>query len=68
MNSVAFHPDGNCVAAGTGDHHVKVWDIRVNKLLQHYTAHNGAVNSVAFHPSGYYLLSGASDNTLKVSA
>ena len=44
----------------------QVWDIRVNKLLQHYTAHSGAVNSVAFHPSGNYLLSASSDNTLKV--
>lgn len=45
---------------------LQVWDIRVNKLLQHYTAHTGAVNSVTFHPSGNYLLSAASDNTLKV--
>ena len=86
VNSVAFHPDGNCIAAGTADHLVKVrwlqkcrlssskvacvaqvWDIRVNKLLQHYTAHSGAVNSVAFHPSGSYLLSAASDNTLKAN-
>lgn len=86
VNSVAFHPDGNCVAAGTADHLIKVgpiwgrrrscewgvlsrvqvWDLRVNKLLQHYTAHSGAVNSVTFHPSGNYLLSASSDNTLKV--
>ena len=24
VNSVAFHPDGNCIAAGTADHYVKV--------------------------------------------
>ena len=24
VNSVAFHRDGNCIAAGTADHYVKV--------------------------------------------
>lgn len=47
--------------------HLQVWDIRVNKLLQHYTAHSGAVNGVTFHPSGNYLLSASSDNSLKVN-
>ena len=36
VQTVAFHPDGNCIAAGTTDNVVKIWDIRVNKLLQHY--------------------------------
>ena len=51
----------------TMSNHVQIWDIRVNKLLQHYSAHNGSVNSLAFHPSGSYLLTAANDNTLKVS-
>ena len=31
-----FHPNGTCIAAGGTDSTVKVWDIRMNKLLQHY--------------------------------
>ena len=35
-HSVAFHPSGTCIAAAGTDSTVKVWDIRMNKLLQHY--------------------------------
>jgi len=37
VNCVAFHPSGTCIAAASTDSTVKVWDIRSNKLLQHYT-------------------------------
>lgn len=33
---VDFHPSGTCIAAGSTDHSVKVWDIRTHKMLQHY--------------------------------
>ena len=35
-NTVAFHSDGNCIGVGTTDSVVKIWDIRVHRLLQHY--------------------------------
>ena len=35
-NAVSFHPDGNCIAIGTTDNSIKIWDIRVNRLLQYY--------------------------------
>ena len=80
-SAIAFHPDGNCIGVGTTDNVVKIWDVRVNRLLQHYqgtahivcyvtvpvvAAHDGPVNSIAFHSSGNYLLSGSNDGTLKV--
>ena len=34
--SVQFHPDGTCVAAGSADGTINIWDIRMKKLLQHY--------------------------------
>ena len=37
VNHAAFHPSGTCIAAASTDSTVKVWDIRTNKLLQHYT-------------------------------
>lgn len=37
MNHVDFHPSGTCIASAGTDSTVKVWDIRTNKLLQHYT-------------------------------
>jgi centriolar protein POC1 len=51
VTSVAFHPDGTCVAAGAADNTVKVWDIRTNKLLQHYLPHS----QVILHSNGRVL-------------
>ena len=66
MNSVMFHPSGSCIAAGNSDSTIKIWDIRINKLLQHYQTHTDEVNSVCFHPSGNLLISASSDSTLKI--
>ena len=35
-----FHPSGNCIAACGDDRSTRIWDIRTNKLLQHYTVRN----------------------------
>jgi len=66
VNSVAFHPSGTFIAAGSTDSTVKIWDIRTNKLIQHYTSHTQAINSVSFHPCGNYLLTASNDSTLKI--
>jgi WD40 repeat protein len=66
INSVAFHPSGTFVAAGGTDSTVKVWDIRTNKLIQHYASHSQPINCVAFHPCGNYLLTASNDSTLKI--
>lgn len=67
VNAVAFHPDGTAIASASADQTIKVWDLRTQRLLQHYPAHTESVNCISFHPSGGYLLSGSNDNTLKVS-
>ena len=66
VTSVAFNPDGTCIAAGSADNTVKLWDVRSRQLLQHYAAHDDSVNSVRFHPSGHYLLSTSTDSTIKI--
>jgi len=66
VNSVAFHPGSTFIAAGCTDSTVKIWDIRTNKLIQHYTSHTQSINSVAFHPCGNYLLTASNDSTLKI--
>jgi len=66
VNDVTFHPDGLCVAACSSDNTIKIWDIRMNQLLQHYAAHQDAVNSISIHPSGDYMVSASSDMTTKV--
>jgi centriolar protein POC1 len=66
VNSVKFHPDGTCVASGSQDRTIKIWDIRSQRLIQHYDAHSGDVTEIGFHPNGRYLLSSSNDSTLKI--
>jgi WD40 repeat protein len=66
VNSVRFHPDGTCIASGSDDKKIKIWDTRSNRLIQHYDAHSAAVSSISFHPSGNYLLSTGLDGLIKI--
>ena len=65
-HALAFHPSGACVGVATSDSKVKVYDVRVMKLQQLYSAHTGPVSQVAFHPSGNYLVSASQDGTMKL--
>lgn len=66
VNSVLFHKEDNCIASGSSDKTIKMWDIRSHLLIQHYAAHEAPVTSLSLHPSGYYLLSASRDSTLKI--
>lgn len=61
-----FHPNGWCIGVGLSSGVVKLYDVRVLKLLQHYGEHSDSVTKISFHPSGKYLLSTSSDSTVKV--
>jgi hypothetical protein len=54
--SVSFHPDGNYLAVGSENRHIKIWDMRSQKLVQDYLLPS-AVTSLDFHPSGVVLAS-----------
>lgn len=54
--SVCFHPDGNYLAVGSENRHIKIWDMRSQKLAQDYLLPT-AVTSLDFHPSGVVLAS-----------
>ena len=50
MNHVDFHPSGTCIASASTDGSIKLWDIRMNKILQHHagTALCVCANVLAF--------------------
>jgi WD40 repeat protein/serine/threonine protein kinase len=67
VNSLAFSPDGEYIAAACGDGAVKVWNIKTRKVVQPLLdAHPDAVFSVAIHPHGKHLASVGSDQRVKV--
>ncbi|BCL37395.1 hypothetical protein NSMS1_38420 [Nostoc sp. MS1] len=66
VSSVAFSPDGQTLASGSGDETIKIWNVSTGRLLQTLTGHSKYVSSVAFSPDGQTLASGSQDKTIKL--
>uniref|UniRef100_A0A5S6QUN7 WD_REPEATS_REGION domain-containing protein n=1 Tax=Trichuris muris TaxID=70415 RepID=A0A5S6QUN7_TRIMR len=63
---VEFHPHGFYVAACGVDKPVRLWDLRMLRLIQVYNEHTDAVTATHFHPSGFFLSTCSMDNTVKL--
>jgi WD40 repeat protein len=75
VRSVAFSPDGQRLATGSGGYNhlkkqsygeVKVWEARTGQQLLTIKGHTHVVYSVAFGPDGQRLATGSEDKTVKV--
>ncbi len=64
VNSVAFSPDGKCLASASKDKTVILWDVDSRKAIAPLKGHKGAVYSVAFSPDGKRLASASGDKTV----
>ena len=66
IHSLAFSPDGNCLACGDFDGDIRLWDARTHQLLSILKGHANWVQAVAYHPVRPLLASGSFDCTVKL--
>ncbi len=64
--SLSFSPDGQYLAAGSGDLYTRVWKVSDGTMNQSGVKNTGPVQSVAYSPDGTMLASGSEDKTVQV--
>ncbi|VEU23449.1 DEKNAAC104492 [Brettanomyces naardenensis] len=63
VNSMAFEPVSNVLAAGYSDGSIKIWDLTSSSVVMSLQGHRSAVTILKFDRSGTRLISGSRDTT-----
>jgi WD40 repeat protein len=66
IHSVAFSPDGHCLASGDFNGDIRLWDARTHQLQSILKGHTNWVQAVTFSPDGQTLASGSFDYTVRL--
>lgn len=66
--SLAFSPNGQCLASSGLDHSIWLWDWQTGACRQQLKGHRSNVWSIAISPDGRWLVSGSYDRTIRVWA
>jgi WD40 repeat protein/serine/threonine protein kinase len=66
VGSVAFSPDGQCLASAGRDGTTILWDTKPGQPIHTLRGHKGSIRHVAFDPSGDRLVTCGEDQTVRV--
>ncbi len=66
IRSVCFSPDGNFLATGAEDRHIRIWDIANGRIKFKLTGHEQDIYSLDWSKDGKVVVSGSGDHTIKV--
>ena len=64
VTSVAFHPGGRLLVAGSEDASYILWDVTTGQCVRVFFDHQELVSAVSFSPDGRYVLSSSVDEAL----
>lgn len=65
--SLAFcGQDCNCLAVGSSDNLIRIWDIREPRQLYRLVGHTGSITTLAWNPQNDTLMSGSFDTTVRM--
>ncbi|MFT5601359.1 MAG: WD40 repeat protein [Flavobacteriales bacterium] len=67
VRCIAVHPSGLYFASGSGDHSIKIWDTKTNRIIRSINNHTGPVNSISFTKDGNYILSSSMDKYVMIT-
>lgn len=59
VSAIAFHPDGERLATGTGDGELRLWRIGVSEPVQAFAGHSNYVAAIRFSKDGALMATGA---------
>lgn len=65
VESVAFSPNGNFMAAGTGGHMIHIWDLALRQCVTSFRE-SSSVHALEYSPDGKYLVAGTDESDIRI--
>eukprot|EP01028_Stygiella_incarcerata_P011782 TRINITY_DN685_c0_g4_i2.p1 TRINITY_DN685_c0_g4~~TRINITY_DN685_c0_g4_i2.p1 ORF type:complete len:1469 (+),score=420.73 TRINITY_DN685_c0_g4_i2:95-4501(+) len=65
VTCVEVSPCGTCLASGSMDETIRIWDTETTNLVGILRGHTSMITSLSFSPCGSYLFSSSGDGTLR---
>lgn len=66
INQIAYHPDGNRIAAAYSSGEVDIWDIKKESIIKTIKAHEAPVFSITYSWDGNIIITGSKDKTIRI--